>query len=257
MGSYTYKSKPYSPKQQAAYKLSRSKIDLYIQCKRCFYLDVRLTIKRPSIPAFTLNSAVDQLLKSEFDSIRRSGGQHPIQTEYKVDARPVNHDKLNDWRENFKGVQALHEPTNLLICGAIDDLWQDSNGDYIVVDYKATSKNSKIEQLDDSRWHDQYRRQLEVYQWLLRRNDLSVSDVGYFIYCNGIKNKDGFDAKLEFEITLIPYKGNGNWIDQTLVDIKKCIDSEVLPQNDLNCEHCMYAKKRTQLTLNAIRSLNI
>src|SRR3989344_2258311 len=96
-----WRNPPYKPGQTAPYKISRSKIDLFVQCPRCFWLDARQKISRPSIPAFTLNSAVDTLLKSEFDEYRAKGTQHPLQAAYKIDCKPVPHDKLNVWRENF------------------------------------------------------------------------------------------------------------------------------------------------------------
>jgi CRISPR/Cas system-associated exonuclease Cas4 (RecB family) len=255
MVSYSYgRRQPYTPGQVTPFKISRSKIDLYVQCPRCFWLDARLGIKRPSIPAFTLNSAVDHLLKLEFDAVRATGGQHPLQKQLGIDAKPIKHDKLNVWRENFKGVEALHKPTNLLVTGAIDDLWLNGVDEYIVVDYKATSKAKKIDALDDTRWHDQYRRQMEVYQWLLRQNGLKVCDTAYFVYCNGIKDKKAFDAKLEFEITIFPYEGKDDWVEQKLNDIKSCLEAEQMPKEDQTCEHCTYAKSRTVLTIQALQA---
>ena len=64
--------------------------------------------------------------------------------EYKIDAIPFEHKDLDKWRENFVGIQALHEPTNLLIFGAVDDIWIMPNGELIVVDYKATAKKSEV-----------------------------------------------------------------------------------------------------------------
>jgi hypothetical protein len=52
------------------YKISRSKIELFTECPRCFYLEVVKGVKRPSMPGFSLNSAVDELLKKEFDILR-------------------------------------------------------------------------------------------------------------------------------------------------------------------------------------------
>ena len=49
------------------FKLSRSKIDLFLDCPRCFYLDRKLGVGRPPGFPFSLNSAVDHLLKKEFD----------------------------------------------------------------------------------------------------------------------------------------------------------------------------------------------
>jgi len=237
---------PYQPVQSAPYKISRSKIDLFIQCRRCFYLDARHKISRPRTPPFTLNSAVDHLLKLEFDIHRAGGKAHPLQEQYGIDAKPCAHEKLNTWRENFQGVQALHEPTNLLIFGAIDDLWKDSQGNYIVVDYKATSKFEKIDKLGEEFWFDQYRRQMEVYQWLLRQNGLPVSDTGYFIYCNAQKDKKAFDGKLEFELTLIAYEGNDGWIDQKLAEIKAVLDQDTIPNPSPDCEYCDYIRQQSK-----------
>jgi len=39
-------------------QLSRSKIDLFVECPRCFWLDVGQGVRRPSGPPFTLNNAV-------------------------------------------------------------------------------------------------------------------------------------------------------------------------------------------------------
>jgi CRISPR/Cas system-associated exonuclease Cas4 (RecB family) len=247
------RSPAYQPGQSAAYKISRSKIDLFVECPRCFWLDARLKISRPKGPPFTLNSAVDQLLKQEFDALRNNGKQHPVQIEYGIDAKPVAHDKLNVWRHNFTGVQHLHEPTNLLVFGAIDDLWQDGAGKYIVVDYKSTSKMEKIDKLGDAHWHDAYRRQLAVYQWLLRGNGLKVSNKGYWVYCNEMKDGKVFDKKLEFEITLIEEKIDSSWIEPTLIDIKKTLESDGIPKESAVCEHCAYARARTGLTLDSIQ----
>lgn len=249
------RSPAYQPGQAAPYKISRSKIDLFIECPRCFWLDARLKISRPKGPPFTLNSAVDQLLKQEFDALRKAGKQHALQIEYGIDARPVPHDKLNVWRHNFTGVQYLHEPTNLLIFGAIDDLWQNSEGEYIVLDYKSTSKAGKITELGHETWHDQYRRQLGVYKWLLGQNGLKVSDTGYWLYCNAAKDGKVFDKKLEFELTLIAEKIDDKWVEPTLQKIKKTLEAEI-PKESATCEFCTYSRSRTNMTLKAIKSLN-
>lgn len=242
----------YRPGQKTPYKVSRTKIDLFVQCPRCFWLDTRLKISRVRGPSFTLNSAVDHLLKLEFDALRADGKQHPLQKQYGIDAKPVSHTKLNIWRENFKGIETLHQPTNLQVSGAIDDLWQNDQGEYIVVDYKATSRMSKITQLGNAPWDDQYRRQLEIYQWLLRQNGLPVNNTGYWVYCNALKDKKGFDGKLEFELTLIGYQGQDDWVEPTLHKMKDTLESEDMPKESATCEHCAYARSRTELTIEAL-----
>lgn len=229
----------YDPQSDEAFKLSRSKIDLFLNCPRCFYYDRRLGVGRPPGFPFNLNSAVDTLLKQEFDVYRAKGTQHPLIEKYGVDARPVAHKDLDKWRHNFTGIQYLHEATNLLIFGAIDDLWINSQDEYIVVDYKATSKNGEITELNEG-WHRGYKRQLEVYQWLLRQNSYPVSNTGYFVYCNGRADKKAFDGKLDFDVTLISYKGDDSWVEKTITDAHQCLNSDKIPKADKDCDYCSY-----------------
>lgn len=229
----------YNTKSKEPFCLSRSKMELFLECPKCFYLDRKLGVSRPPGFPFTLNNAVDKLLKLEFDVHRAGGTQHPLLEKYDVDARPVPHDKLEDWRQNFVGVRFHHKPTNLVIFGAIDDLWQNSKNEYIVVDFKSTSKAEEITELDKD-WHDGYKRQMEIYQWLLRRNGYKVSDVGYFVYCNGITDKKAFDAKLEFDVTLISYEGRDDWIEGAVKNIHKCLQSKSIPKSHEDCKYCNY-----------------
>lgn len=225
------------------WKLSRSKIDLFLECPRCFYLDNKLGVKRvPGYP-FSINSAVDQLLKQEFDIYRAKDEQHPLQKEYSIKARPVAHDELNEWRRNFGGVKYLHEPTGMLVSGAIDDLWINEAGEYIVVDYKATAKEESVTELDKE-WQEGYKRQIEVYQWLLRQNGLKVSDVGYFVYCTGRVDREAFDKRIDFDVNLIEYKGDDSWVEGTLLEIKKCLDGKNIPKSKSGCDHCAYWNAR-------------
>ncbi len=154
----------YDPEAEKPFKISRSKIDLYVGCPRCFYIDRRLGTGRPPGFPFNINSAVDTLLKAEFDVHRAAGTPHPLLEAYGLDAVPAPHAEIDAWRENFKGVQFFHEPTNLIITGAIDDLWIDKDGNYLVVDYKATAKKEPVKALDQA-WQISYKRQMEIYQW--------------------------------------------------------------------------------------------
>ena len=228
----------FDPKVATIFKLSRSKIELFRNCPRCFYLDRRLGVGQPPGFPFNLNSAVDQLLKNEFDHYRERGEIHPMIREVGVDAIPCQHEKLSQWRNNFKGIEFHHLKTNLKIFGAIDDLWRLPDQSYVVVDYKATSKNEPV--TIDAPWQRSYKRQIELYQWLLRKNGLTVSNTGYFVYCNARRDRPRFDAQLEFDISVIPYTGNDEWVDETVEDAHKCLMSEVVPPASRTCDFCTY-----------------
>jgi CRISPR/Cas system-associated exonuclease Cas4 (RecB family) len=230
----------YNPNSKLPFKISRSKIDLFLECPRCFYFDIRLGIKRPSMPGFTLNIAVDALLKKEFDLLRKKGQIHEIMRQYKIDAVPFDHPEIDSWRSNFTGKQYLHEGTNLLIFGAVDDIWVNSKKELIVVDYKATSTTKEIS-LDD-KWKQNYKRQIEVYQWIYRKSGFKVADTGYIVYANAGKNRPRFDGKLEFKLTLHPHKGDDSWVEPAVFAIKQTLDSDSIPPAGEECEYCQYRK---------------
>lgn len=222
------------------WRLSRSKIDFFIECPRCFYLDNKLGTKRPGFPSFNLNIAVDELFKKEFDIHRKNGTKHPIMEKYGIEALPFQHGSLDTWRDNFKGIEYQDEKTGLVVSGAVDDIWEKSDGSLIVVDYKSTSKEEKIESLGDSPWEMQYTRQLGVYRWLLEQNNFTVDPTAYLVYANADKAVGAFDDRLIFETTLVEVPTETSWIEQTLESIKKCLDAENLPETGPNCEYCPY-----------------
>ena len=224
----------------AKWRLSRSKIDLFLECPRCFYLDNKLGTKRPGFPSFNLNIAVDELFKKEFDVHRNNKTPHPIMEKYGVEAIPFAHDKMDEWRDPFAGIVHVHEPTGLTVSGGIDDVWVTPKNELIVVDYKATSKAERIEKLGDSPWEKQYQRQLGVYRWLLEQNGFTVQDNGYLVYANASKDEGAFNDRLVFETTLVTCPTQTDWIPDTLNDIKNVLEADKLPPIGKNCEYCPY-----------------
>ncbi len=234
----------FNPSSGEPYKVSRSKIDLFTECQRCAYLDMRLGVKRPSMPAFTLNNAVDELFKKEFDIHRINKTTHPLLKKYGLDAVPFADERMEEWRDALRrGIAFLHTPTNILARGGIDDVWINPAGELIIVDYKATSKKIGPKTEDDL--YDQYKRQIEIYQWLFRQNGFTVSPTGYFVYANGKSDLKSFDGKLEFDIELISYTGSDAWIEPTLFDLKKMLVSDEIPPigkafSGGPCDYCTY-----------------
>ena len=225
----------YTPGGKEPFRLSRTKIEKFTECPRCLYLEARFGVARPETPSFTLNNAIDELFKREFDVHRAEGSSHPLMEQYHIDAVPFQHKDLEAWRDALRrGIQYRHEPTNFTVCGGIDDVWVNKKGELHVVDYKATSKRSEIS------LYEAYKRQAEVYQWLFRHNGFKVSDTAYFVYANGNSDAKAFDGKLEFDVQIIPHKGDDSWIEPILFNIKECLDSEGVPERGVRCDYCPY-----------------
>ena len=116
-------------------------------------------------------------------------------------------------------------------------VWHDTE-ELVVVDYKATSTQKEITLEDD--WKISYKRQLEFYQWALRKNNFKVSDIGYFVYCNGIETSDSFENIMKFDVYILDYKGTTDWIEPVLKEIKEVLDNDVIPDTNEECETCSY-----------------
>jgi len=233
----------YNPNSKAPFRISRSKIDMFLQCPRCFYLDRRLGLGRPSMPGWALNSAVDQLLKNEFDLLRKKGQAHKLMKEYGIDAIPLKHPDLPIWRDDvyrYVGASILHQPTNLEICGIVDDIWVNKRGELLIVDYKSTSTSKEISLEDE--YKQGYKRQMEIYQWIFRQKGLKVCDIGYFVFANAGKNRPQFDGRLEFEMSIISHRGDDSWVESSILAIKKCLDGDKIPPANSDCEFCEYRK---------------
>ncbi len=240
MNKYTQReNNRYNPQSEEPFYISRAAIEMFVECPRCFYLDKKLGLGRPSMPGWTLNSAVDKLLKSEFDILRKNGERHALMKEYKIDAVPFNDPRLPEWQNTHIGASVIHAPTNFKITGAIDDVWLNNQTKELhIVDYKSTSIAGEVSL--DGEYKESYKRQVEIYQWIFRQMGFPVSKIAYFVYANALKNLPKFDGKLEFKSTIIPYEGDDSWVEPTLFKIKECLDSETIPPPGDNCEYCAY-----------------
>lgn len=207
-------------------------------------------LDRPGMPGWPLGAAVDHLLKNEFDLLRNHGEKHALMEEYGIDAIPFKHPDLPEWRDDhhrYVGVCTLHKPTNLELCGIIDDIWINPKKQLHIVDYKSTSTTKEIS-LDDE-YKQGYKKQVEWYQWIFRQNGFDVSDTAYFVYANGLKGDRVFDAKIEFAVEIITHEGDDSWVEPTIFEIKKCLDDNTIPNPNSGCEFCEYRKLISQSVL--------
>lgn len=232
------KKKAFDPADRE-FPLSRTALQEHLNCPRCFYQSRRLGFSRPGGPMSRLPNVVDELLKREFDFYRDRQEPHPTMRDLPGDLVPFSHADLDVWRNNFTGLRLVHEPSGLLVSGAVDDIWIDRSDDSLhVVDYKTSSKVGEITEAGDN-----YERQVEVYQWLLRGQGFAVSDTAYFVFEQADKEAVGLNQVLRFEVTMVPYQGNTDWIEPALISARDCLDSESLPEANPECKLCKWVAK--------------
>tara|TARA_B100001564_G_scaffold336726_1_gene327136 strand:+ start:63 stop:806 length:744 start_codon:yes stop_codon:yes gene_type:complete len=237
----TRKNNTYKYETGKTFKLSRSGIDSFIKCQRCFYLNKVGNIKDIGMPAFSLNSNHDDLMKKELDIYREKGEAHPYMQSLERNLIPFQHENMEDWRNNFKGVTYHHEKTDLIITGAIDDVWIDTDtNELVIVEYKSTSTQSEIDLNDGTPWKEQYKRQIDIYQWLFKMNGFPVADDSVFLYSNGLKTSRKFNDVMKFKTYVLEYKGSTEWVEEKIHEIKKVLDGKYIPEIKEECETCSY-----------------
>lgn len=226
------------------FTFSRSKVDAFIKCPKCFYIDRKKGIDVPPGFPFSINSAVDTLLKREFDQFRATQSIPKMLSDRGVNLIPFQHADLETWRENFKGLRVNYKGYEF--SGAVDDIWCNQNSELFVVDYKATAASEPVVTIDKE-YHSGYKRQVEFYQWLLRTMGFKVADTAYFVYCTGDNTLPAFNGTMQFHINLISYDGNTDWVEQTLDQLITCIEDSNIPQSGQDCDYCKYFNERKKL----------
>lgn len=254
----------YKPERSEPYELSRGRLEGFLNCEACFWLDRVRGVKFPSIPGFLLNTNTDTLLKKDFDQFRGKG-PHPVMAKAGLShLRPFLHEDIEKWESSLhfgsspNHFNTIHQETNILFGGGLDDVWENlETGELHVVDYKSTAQMSMAPApLDESfiappkdpnkkDYKAGYRRQMEMYQWILRRKGFSVSDTGYFLYVDGqhvnesgmIDSENPSQAWMRFKTAIIPYIGNEAWVEEALVRAKRTLEKEDCPLHSEECEH--------------------
>ena len=146
-----------------------------------------------------------------------------------------------DTEHAFRGrgrMNTVHEESNIKLGGGLDDIWLNRKTNELhIVDYKSTSQKSPNKEITlDDYWKAGYKRQMDMYVWVMRRKGFSISSIGYFLYCDGDRFSDydflnSENAVMRFKMSLIPYQVDTSWIEPTLLKIKACLHQQNTPEH--------------------------
>jgi len=157
------------------YKLSPSTLSLLEECPRCFWLQFNKGIKRPSTIFPSLLGGMDRILKEHFDRFMEKDGLPPELSDLDGDVKLFDDkDLLESWRNWRKGLRWKDDKCNELT-GAVDNILQRGKK-LIVLDYKTRGSPLK----EDS--SDYYQNQLDIYNFLLRKNGYDTEDYAYLLF---------------------------------------------------------------------------
>jgi hypothetical protein len=220
-------------------KISRSGLNLFLECQRCFWLDIHHKIKRPPGYPYTLSAAVDYMVKKEFDSYREKGELPPVLIQAGIkDAKLYNGDNFTEWRNNFKGIAYWDEDLNAILYGAVDDVIEFSDGSLAVVDYKSSgSKEITI--------YEDYQRQMDIYNWILRQKGYDTYPEAFFVFYQVVKDENSFDNTLKFREEVKKIKVNTDWVGDAFVRAVEVARQNKPPESgnlQKHCDHCHFVE---------------
>lgn len=213
-------------------QLSPNSLNLFLECQQCFWLDKNKGIKRPPAYPYALNSAVDELLKEEFDAYRAKKLIHPLLKENNIKATLFGNQKLlNQWRSNLAGIRYFDEKLGATLFGAPDDALEFANGKIAPLDYKSTGSMAK-------NIYDRFQLQLDTYTYLMERNGFETARKGYLAFYVVDKSK-GFIDRLPFRKEIIEIKTDPEDIYEIFEDAVLCLKKDSPPKHS---EDCKFAK---------------
>lgn len=214
---------------QRIIQLSPNSLNLFLECPCCFWLDKKLKIKRPPPYPYALNTAVDILLKQEFDTFRAKGEPHPLLAESSINANLFGDQQLlNEWRNNFKGIRFYDPQLKATLFGAVDDVLKFPDGGLAPLDYKSTGSSV-------ANVYDRFQLQMDVYTYLLERNGYKTPRKGYLAFY--IVNKDdGFNGRLPFRKELHEIDTAPDDVPQLFKDALSVLKRESPPPHSPDCK---------------------
>lgn len=211
-------------------QLSPNSLNLFFECRLCFWLEKRQGIRRPQPFPYSLNAAVDTLLKEEFDYYRARGEAHPLLATQNIQAKLFpNQELLNEWRSNFKGMRYYDQELDATLFGAVDDVLQFDDGKLAPLDYKSTG--SQIPKI-----YDRFQLQMDVYTHLLEQLGYQTPRKGYLAFYV-VDKQNGFADRLPFRKEIHVIDTNPSDVHEIFADAVAVLRKDTPPMHSKECEY--------------------
>ncbi|MBT3281611.1 MAG: hypothetical protein HN374_01415 [Cryomorphaceae bacterium] len=211
------------------YKFSPSSLSLLKDCPRCFWLKFNKDIKRPDTIFPSLPSGMDKILKVHFDNFMKNGELPPELSELKGYKLFDDEELLKIWRSNFKGIQWTDKKGNLFR-GAVDNILVKGKK-LVVLDYKTRGYPLK----EDT--HEHYQDQMDIYNFLLRKNGYETEEYTYLIFYHPHKVEE--NSHVCFNTDIVKIKVNIKNAENIFKKAVKVLGDE-MPEASEECSFCKW-----------------
>jgi len=214
-------------------KFSPSSLSLLKECPRCFWLHFNKSIKRPDGIFPSLPAGMDRILKEHFDRFMKKGLLPPELKSLNGEVKLFDDENLlSVWRNNFKGIQWTDKTGNLFR-GAVDNLLVKGKK-LIVLDYKTRGYPLK----EDT--HEYYQDQMDIYNFLLRKNGYETEDYTYLLFYH--PNKVHENGNIDFHAEIVKIKVNVKNAERIFKEAINCLEND-MPASSDECGFCCWLIK--------------
>ncbi len=219
-------------------KLSPSSLNIFLECPRCFWLQMNRRIKRPRGIFPSLPGGMDLVIKKYFDKYRIKD-ELPPEIKGRVEGKLFNNLALLERWRSWRTTDLRYEdkPLNVSLSGALDDCLVDGNY-YIPLDYKTRGSALK----GDPRKY--YQNQLDCYCLMLESKGYRTKGISYLLYYYPQFVKE--NGIVKFEVKPIKIETNIKTAERTVKNAIELLSEKDMPQPGPNCEYCNWLNKRNQ-----------
>jgi len=211
--------------------LSPHTLNLFIECPRCFYLEVNYKIKRPRGPMASIATGLDSIIKKYFDYYRDNQILPPF-LEGKIEGKLIE--------EKIKKTLYYDINKDFVLFGRLDECIHLNDGTYVPLDHKTRSS-------PPDKVHPAYQFQMEVYSLLLKGNNYPISNFAYLVYYYPEESKIHNGISFGFDVKKIETD-----INHAIEIIKNAVETlkeEKIPSNSLECEYCKWFENIKEYSL--------
>jgi hypothetical protein len=204
-------------------------LSVFLDCPRCFWLQLNKGIKRPRGLFPSLPLGMDLAIKKYFDKYRIKG-ELPPEIYGKIKGKLLDDlNKLERWR-SWRATDLRYEDKDLDVClsGALDDCLVD--GEYFVpLDYK--TKGTEVKENPAV----YYQNQLDCYCLMLKSSGYKIRNEAVIIYYSPKEVSE--DGVVKFNVSFFKIKTNPESAKSV---IREAIDILLgpLPSRNSECEYC-------------------
>jgi CRISPR/Cas system-associated exonuclease Cas4 (RecB family) len=214
-------------------RLSPSTLSLFLECPRCFWLQINENIHRPRGIFPSLPGAMDSVIKVYFDKYRIKG-ELPPEIIGKVEGKLIdNLELLKKWRNWKTGLEYKDEILGVSLFGALDDCLIDDKH-YIPVDYKTRGSAPK-----DGASEKYYGNQLDCYALLLEQNGYPVRNWAYLIYYYPKEVEE--EGRVNFAVEVVRLKVDTKRAVKIIEEAIRLLNGPI-PSHHSECEYCIWGQ---------------